>query len=102
MYKLFIIFVEHLKLLLNPVIVNAFIFYDGRGKVCHKNWGDDLNYYFLREIVKQPLILLNRTSLAFRLNFRNYLVIGSTIDMLCRPNTEVWGAGIFSENSSLK
>ena len=46
MYKLFIIFVEHLKLLLNPVIVNAFIFYDGRGKVCHKNWGDDLIIIF--------------------------------------------------------
>ncbi len=67
-----------------------------------KNWGDDINYYFLREIIKSPVVLFNRTSLAFRLKLRNYLVIGSTIDMLCTQNTEVWGAGIIDGSKPLK
>ena len=89
-------------MLFRPIIVNAFIYYDGDKRVKHENWGDDINYYFLREIVARPLVLLNRTSLAFRLNLRNYLVIGSTIDMLCRTNTDVWGAGIINGNNPLK
>lgn len=102
MGKLAVEISEHFKLLFRPVIVNAFIYYDGDKRVKQENWGDDINYYFLREIVARPLVLLNRTSLAFRLNLRNYLVIGSTIDMLCRTNTEVWGAGIINGNNPLK
>lgn len=101
MSKHTVIISEHLKLLFRPVIINAFVYYDGDKRVRHENWGDDINYYFLREIVVRPLLLLNRTSLAFRLKLRNYLVIGSTIDMLCRANTEVWGAGIIDGNKAL-
>lgn len=99
--KLITIAVEHLKLLFHPVIVNAFVFYDANKQVRHENWGDDINYYFLREVVKRPIVLLNRTSLAIRFNLKNYLVIGSTIDMLCKANTEVWGAGIIDDNKPL-
>lgn len=102
MDKLAVVISEHLKLLFRPVIINAFVYYDGDKRVRHENWGDDINYYFLREIVVRPLVLLNRTSLAFRLKFRNYLVIGSTIDMLCCARTEVWGAGIIDGNKPLK
>lgn len=93
---------EHFKLLFSPVIVNAYVFYDEQGRVRHENWGDDINYYFLRDIVKHPLVLFNRTSFAFRFDFKNYLLIGSTIDMLCKLNTEVWGAGIINGSAPLK
>jgi pyruvyltransferase len=33
---------------------------------------------------------------------KNYLVIGSTIDLLCKDNTEVWGAGIIYGEQVLK
>lgn len=102
MSKLAVVISEHLKLLFHPVIINAFVYYDGDKRVKHENWGDDINYYFLREIVMRPLVLLNRTSLAFRLKLRNFLVIGSTIDMLCRTHTEVWGAGIIDGSKSLR
>ncbi len=102
MSKLPVIISEHLKLLFHPIIVNAFVYYDNDKRVTHENWGDDINYYFLREIVVSPLVLLNRTSLAFRLKFRNYLIIGSTIDMLCCINTEVWGAGIIDGSKPLR
>lgn len=94
MIKLAIIIIEHLKLLFRPIIINAFVYYDGDKRVRHENWGDDINYYFLREIVMRPLVLFNRTSLAIRLKLRNFLIIGSTIDMLCCAHTEVWGSGI--------
>lgn len=96
MRKFVIIFIEHLKLLFHPVIINAFIFFDKQKNIVHKNWGDDINYYFLREIIRRPIVLFNRTSLAFRLMMKNYLVIGSTIDMLSNCNTEIWGAGIIN------
>ena len=102
MSKLAIIVLEHLKLLFRPIIINAFVYYDSERQVRHENWGDDINYYFLREIVVYPLVLLNRTSLAFRLKLHNYLVIGSTIDMLCRSHTEVWGAGIIDGSKPLR
>jgi pyruvyltransferase len=37
-----------------------------------------------------------------RLKLKNYLVIGSTIDMCCTKNTEIWGAGIIDEVKSLR
>ncbi len=102
MIKFAIIIREHIKLLLHPAIINAFVFYQNDKRIKHENWGDDINYYFLREIINQPVVLFNRTSLAFRLKLRNYLVIGSTIDMLCTRNTEVWGAGIIDGNKPLE
>ena len=102
MDKLAVVISEHLKLLFRPVIINAFVYYYDDKRVRHENWGDDINYYFLRKIVVRPLVLLNRTSLAVRLKLRNYLVIGSTIDMLCCARTEVWGAGIIDGNKPLK
>lgn len=100
--KIIIKIIENLKLIINPVIINAFVFFDKTGKVRQENWGDDINYFFLKEIVRRPIVLLGRTSLANRLNLKNYLVIGSTIDMLCKKNTEVWGGGIINGDVPLK
>jgi len=33
---------ENLKLLLRPVLINGFVFYE-KNKVLHENWGDDIN-----------------------------------------------------------
>lgn len=87
---------QNLKLLLRPVLVNGFIFFDNN-QIRHENWGDDINYHFLREISQRPIMFFNHLSLAMRLKMKNYLVIGSTIDMCCTKNTEIWGAGIIDE-----
>lgn len=97
-YKLF----ENIKLAFKPIIINAFIFYDSRGRIKHENWGDDLNYYFIKEITNRPIVIYNRSCLAMRLNLNNFLVIGSTIDMLCKKNTKVWGAGIINNMEGIK
>lgn len=86
----------------NPIIVNAVIYTDENGKVRHENWGDDISYYFLREISKRSIAIFGNSSLAFRLNLKNYLCIGSVIDMLCKENSEVWGSGIIDEDKPLR
>lgn len=86
----------------NPILVNAVIYTDEKGKVRHENWGDDINYYFLREISKRPIALFGNSSIAFRLNLKNYLCIGSVIDMLCKPSSEVWGSGIIDGDKPLR
>lgn len=93
--------INNLKLLFNPVLINAYVFYEN-GRVKHGNWGDDINYFFLREICKRSIGIFDQFSLAFRFKLKNYLVIGSTIDMLCRENTEVWGAGIIDGTKPLR
>jgi pyruvyltransferase len=93
--------VDNIKLIFRPVLINGFVYYE-KDKVQPENWGDDINYYFLREIIQRPILIYNRISLANRLKLKNYLVIGSTIDMLCKKNTEIWGAGIIDKNKSLR
>lgn len=93
--------VRNIKLIFRPILINGFLFYD-EGKVRHENWGDDINYYFLKEIVQRPILMYNSISLAIRFKLKNYLVIGSTIDMLCTENTEIWGAGVIDKNKPLR
>ena len=83
------------------MLVNGFVFFDNN-HIRHVNWGDDINYHFLWEISQRPIMIYNRLSLAMRLKMKNYLVIGSTIDMCCTKNTEIWGAGIINENKPLR
>ena len=90
----------NLQLLRRPILINAYVFGSGYD-IIHENWGDDINWYFLREIIKRPVSLFDRVSIAMRFNLKNYLVIGSTIDMLCKKNTEVWGAGLINGNTLL-
>ena len=94
--------IENIKLLFKPVIINAFVFYDKSGTVRHENWGDDINYYFLNTIVKRPIVIFNRCSFANRLGLKNYLCIGSVIDMLCKSSSEVWGSGIIDGDKTLR
>lgn len=93
---------ENARLLFHPVIINGFVNYNADGSVRTENWGDDINYYFLKDIVRRPVVMYNRSALAFRLKLKNYLCIGSTIDMLCKENTEVWGAGIIDGTKPLR
>lgn len=94
-------FWNNIGLLINPVLINAYVFYE-RGLVKHENWGDDINYFFLKEICERPIAMFDQFSLAFHFNLKNYLVIGSTIDMLCKKNTEIWGAGLIDGTKPLK
>ena len=66
-------------------------------KIIHRNFGDDLNYYFLSQIIdtNKQIKFYNKN------NKENYLTIGSIIsDTLVDNKTIIWGSGIISENRS--
>lgn len=88
-------------LFLNPICINACLHYS-YGKLLHRNWGDDINIYFLEKLWKRSLSYLYVSPLSFRKRKTNYVVIGSTIAMLADENSIIWGAGIIDETAEMK
>ena len=88
-------FIEFLQ---RPVVVNASLSIDKTGEVYHSNWGDDINSFFLEAISLRPVVLYHECILAKLFKRDNYVVIGSTIDMLVNRQSIVWGAGLIQEN----
>jgi len=75
-----------------PIYINAYV---SKGSK-NRNWGDDINYWFLKELIKSPIRLYNNSPLGFRNRDSNYLVIGSTINLLTKSSSIIWGAGCIS------
>lgn len=74
------------------LVLNASI--DLRGnRLKHRNFGDDLNYYLLRELT--PLNIFNSFNLAdfVRKRRENVLAIGSLVEWKADGNSIVWGSG---------
>lgn len=95
--KLIRLFINSLPLLRFPYLINSYATFKD-GKVVCGNWGDDLNGHFLSEIVSGATYPYSASSLAYYLHLKNYLVVGSTIDLRQTGNVIVWGAGIIDEN----
>lgn len=88
------------ELFTKHIVVNACLFYDA-GKVLPRNWGDDINYFLLKELFKRNIVCYDYSSIAHRTNKNNYLVIGSTLTLLCNSKTIVWGAGVIDPFAEL-
>lgn len=72
-------------------------------KIIHNNWGDDINYYFLRDITKKHIFNLNNIiKLFIPSSETNYLVIGSIIESHCNHNSIIWGSGAMCGEHELK
>lgn len=84
----------------HSIMVSASVSYEYDGRLCHANWGDDLNHYMLRELSRKPVVITNETLLA-RHFVQNYVVIGSVIEMLVNKRSVIWGAGLMHEHSRL-
>lgn len=87
----------------NPVLLNATIYFR-YGKMVHYNWGDDMNYFFINELLNLPTAIFGYSYLRKKKGIarkENFLVIGSTITMLTTPDTVVWGAGVVDEKEPL-
>lgn len=86
------------ELFRNPVIINASLTIGYDGKPIPSNWGDDINYWFLREISKRPVVIYNQSVLARLLKKKHILGIGSILGMFSTSESIVWGSGILSDN----
>lgn len=93
----------YLYLFRHAIIVNAWIDDHAWRGLNHRNWGDDINYYFIKELTRRPVISLYNFRLARRYRFKNYLCIGSLLGYPKYTNerTIVWGAGSFGEIKGL-
>lgn len=82
------------------VVINASLTMGADGKPICSNWGDDINWWFLRHISVKPIVIYNRSVLARAGIKDNILAIGSVIGMLNNRHSIIWGAGIM--DSTLK
>lgn len=83
----------------NVVFMSAF--FDDNYRFLKQNWGDDINWWFLREICVTPIVSYDWSLMARYLGKVNYRVIGSILSMRNTPNSIVWGAGFIDETSPL-
>lgn len=83
------------------IVINALI--DQRcGKIIHTNFGDDLNYYLIKELFGKKIITANNLLLKnLGCQITNYSCIGSIVDLLGDNKTIIWGAGAISGNKKL-
>ena len=80
----------------HAIIVNGYVDDHTWRGIRHRNWGDDLNYYFLRELTGRPVIMYHNFKLAKWLHLNNFLCIGTLLDAVNYSSAEtiVWGSGV--------
>lgn len=79
----------------NAVIINSSMNIAYDGQIIPANWGDDINWYFLKEIFQKKIVIYNECLLA-RYFYKNYLFIGSTLSICSNSKTIVCGAGFLN------
>lgn len=80
----------------HAIIVNGYVDDHTWRGIRHRNWGDDLNYYFLKEFTKKPVVFYHNFKLAKWLHLKNIMCIGTILDNYvtpCNKRTIVWGSG---------
>lgn len=80
----------------HAIIVNGYVDDHCWRGIRHRNWGDDLNYYFLRELTGRPVIFYHNFKFAQWLHLKNYMCIGTVIDNYvspCNSKAIIWGTG---------
>ncbi len=85
----------------NPLVINAYVSMDDR-RVRSVNWGDDINFHFIKHLTKRDIVIYFDTPAAMALKRANYLCIGSTLNYLTTPETIVWGAGVIDSNIEMR
>lgn len=73
----------------NNVCVNSWTARDENLKIKNRNWGDELNYYFLQNIMDKKIVEYKKT------DTKNYSFIGSILNnRYTNEHTIVWGSGV--------
>ena len=86
----------YLYLFRHAIIVNGYVDDHTWHGMRHRNWGDDLNYCFLKVLTKRPVVFYHNFKLAKRLHLKNYMCIGTILDATDYSNNQtiVWGSGV--------
>ena len=86
----------YMYLFRHAMIVNGYVDDHTWRGIRHRNWGDDLNYYFIRQLTGRPVVMYHNFKLAKWLHLKNYLCIGTLLDAVEYANAQtiVWGSGV--------
>lgn len=77
----------------NKILINSWISFSFR-KIRVNNWGDDINYWLLRELTgKQIFNISDMFSNWLPKNVDNIMPIGSIIEYLGNEDSVIWGSG---------
>lgn len=85
----------YLFLFRRALILNSYVDDHTWRGIRHRNWGDDLNYYFVKLMTGRPVVFYHNFKIAHWLRLKNYLCIGTLLDGLNYKNAQtiVWGSG---------
>lgn len=61
------------------------------GKVLHRNFGDDLNFYLIKSLTNKNIF--NYPNFYHLRNVDNIMCIGSIIEAMTNQNSIIWGSG---------
>lgn len=86
----------YLYLFRHAIIVNGYVNDHTWRGIRHRNWGDDLNYFFLRQLTGRPVVFYHNFKFAKWWHLQNYLCIGTLLDAVNYANAQtiVWGSGV--------
>lgn len=85
----------YLYLFQHAIIVNGYVDDHTWCGIRHRNWGDDLNYYYLHQLTRRPIVFRHNFRIARWLRHNNYLCIGTLLDgeKYKDSHTIIWGSG---------
>lgn len=79
-------------------VVKMSVTFRYNGELLKANWGDDINYWFFREIMRDRLVCYD-WSLLTQWFHKPYIAgIGSILTLFNMDNSIVWGSGILSSS----
>ena len=90
-----------IELFRTTIPVKMSTYFSCNGKIIKENWGDDLNYWFLREISKEYIVSYDWSFITRFFKKPSVLGIGSLITFLPIDRTIIWGSGVMSSTSKI-
>lgn len=101
--KVKLVLFRAIKYLFRPVAMVTVVKPKGLFSMSHQNWGDDLNYYFIKAITHRRTIFYWSYIQMQSENDMNLLGIGSLLHLLSiNDRTVVWGTGFLDERYALR
>lgn len=82
-------------------VVKMSVTFQYNGDLLKSNWGDDINFWFFREIMQDKLLSYDWALLTKWLRKPYISGIGSILTLFDMKNSIVWGSGIISTSANL-
>lgn len=93
----------YLYLFQHAIIVNGYVDDHTWCGIRHRNWGDDLNYYYLHQLTRHPIVFRHNFRIVRWLRHNSYLCIGTLLDgeKYKDSHTVIWGSGYSGADRAL-